>query len=135
RTERAAWLLLRLHWDRRRGARPLQPVRGLSRRLPDRWPREWGLHAPKRRVSVRARRCTEGPDPLLRARRRAAHPLSPPLRPRPPPAGRDGSRGDAMTGLVAAGVNDGFLVVVLAAAVIYGTPLVYAALGELLAER
>jgi ABC-type uncharacterized transport system permease subunit len=34
-----------------------------------------------------------------------------------------------------AGVNDAFLVVVLASAVIYGTPLVFAALGELLAER
>lgn len=40
-----------------------------------------------------------------------------------------------MSSLVAAGVNDSFLVVVLAAAVVYGTPLVYAALGELLAER
>ncbi len=40
-----------------------------------------------------------------------------------------------MSGLLAAGVNDSFLVVVLAAAVLYGTPLVYAALGELLAER
>jgi general nucleoside transport system permease protein len=40
-----------------------------------------------------------------------------------------------LTGLLAAGVNDGFLVVVLASAVLYGTPLVYAALGELLAER
>ena len=40
-----------------------------------------------------------------------------------------------MTALVASNVNDGFLVVVLAAAVVYGTPLVYAALGELLAER
>ena len=34
-----------------------------------------------------------------------------------------------------ASVNNGFLVVVLSAAVVYGTPLVYAALGELLAER
>ena len=40
-----------------------------------------------------------------------------------------------MSGLVAANVNDSFLVVVLAAAVVYGTPLVYASLGELLAER
>jgi simple sugar transport system permease protein len=32
-------------------------------------------------------------------------------------------------------VNDSFLVVVLASAVIYGTPLLFAALGELLAER
>jgi simple sugar transport system permease protein len=41
-----------------------------------------------------------------------------------------------VTGLLgAASVNDAFLVVVLASAVVYGTPLVYAALGELLAER
>lgn len=32
-------------------------------------------------------------------------------------------------------MNDSFVVVVLASAVIYGTPLLYAALGELLAER
>ena len=40
-----------------------------------------------------------------------------------------------MSPVLAAAVNDSFLVVVLAAAVVYGTPLVYAALGELLAER
>jgi simple sugar transport system permease protein len=32
-------------------------------------------------------------------------------------------------------VNNGIAVVVLAQAVLYGTPLLYAALGELLAER
>ena len=32
-------------------------------------------------------------------------------------------------------VNDSLLVIVLAQAVLYGTPLLYAALGELLAER
>jgi ABC-type uncharacterized transport system permease subunit len=37
--------------------------------------------------------------------------------------------------VVAGSVNNRFLVVVLAAAVVYGTPLVFAALGELLAER
>jgi general nucleoside transport system permease protein len=37
--------------------------------------------------------------------------------------------------VLGASVNDRLLVVVLAAAVVYGTPLVYAALGELLAER
>jgi simple sugar transport system permease protein len=37
--------------------------------------------------------------------------------------------------ILAAGVNDSVLVVVLASAVVYGTPLLYAALGELLAER
>jgi len=37
--------------------------------------------------------------------------------------------------MLAAGVNDSILVVVLASAIVYGTPLLYAALGELLAER
>src|SRR6478736_1018731 len=37
--------------------------------------------------------------------------------------------------ILAAGVNDSILVVVLASAVVYGTPLLYSALGELLAER
>ncbi|HZQ15368.1 MAG TPA: ABC transporter permease [Gaiellaceae bacterium] len=37
--------------------------------------------------------------------------------------------------ILASGVNDSILVVVLSSAVVYGTPLLYAALGELLAER
>ncbi|HVU76032.1 MAG TPA: ABC transporter permease [Gaiellaceae bacterium] len=37
--------------------------------------------------------------------------------------------------MLAAGINNSVLVVVLSSAVIYGTPLLYAALGELLAER
>jgi simple sugar transport system permease protein len=37
--------------------------------------------------------------------------------------------------ILASGINDSFLVVVLASAVVYGTPLLYAALGELIAER
>ena len=40
-----------------------------------------------------------------------------------------------MTLLAAGGINNSIVVVVLASAVIYGTPLLYAALGELLAER
>ena len=40
-----------------------------------------------------------------------------------------------MSIVLAAAVNDAFLVVILASAVLYGTPLVFAALGELLAER
>ena len=41
-----------------------------------------------------------------------------------------------MTGqLVASGVNDSFAVIIAASAVLYGTPLLFAALGELLAER
>src|ERR1700751_3632032 len=37
--------------------------------------------------------------------------------------------------ILAAGVHDSLVVVVLASAVVYGTPSLYAALGELLAER
>jgi simple sugar transport system permease protein len=37
--------------------------------------------------------------------------------------------------LAAGGVNNSILVVVVASAIVYGTPLLYAALGELLAER
>ena len=37
--------------------------------------------------------------------------------------------------LAASGINNSVLVVVLASAVVYGTPLLYAGLGELLAER
>jgi len=37
--------------------------------------------------------------------------------------------------LAAGGINNSILVVVFASAVVYGTPLLYAALGELLAER
>jgi ABC-type uncharacterized transport system permease subunit len=37
--------------------------------------------------------------------------------------------------LLGSGVNDSFLVVILVSAVVYGTPLVYASIGELLAER
>lgn len=39
------------------------------------------------------------------------------------------------TQVVAAGVNDSFVVLIAASAVLYGTPLLFAALGELLAER
>ena len=37
--------------------------------------------------------------------------------------------------VLASGVNDGFVVLILSSAILYGTPLLYAALGELLAER
>jgi general nucleoside transport system permease protein len=40
-----------------------------------------------------------------------------------------------VTLLAAGGINESIIVVVLASAVAYGTPLLYAALGELLAER
>jgi len=37
--------------------------------------------------------------------------------------------------ILASGINQSFIVVIVASAVLYGTPLVFAALGELLAER
>ena len=40
-----------------------------------------------------------------------------------------------MTCLLATGVNDRFLVLLAASAILYGTPLLFAALGELVAER
>jgi general nucleoside transport system permease protein len=40
-----------------------------------------------------------------------------------------------VSGVVAAGVNDSFIVLIAASAVLYGTPLLFAALGEVLAER
>jgi len=61
----------------------------------------------------------QGADSLLRARGRAACPLSDSLR--APPARRGGNR----VILAAGGVNNSVLVVVLASAVIYGTPLLF----------
>src|SRR6185312_4742700 len=83
-----------------------------------------------RRLPVRARRRHAGRHSLLRARRRGAHALSHPLLTFDARIG-----GDGVTLLAANGINDSILVVVLASAVAYGTPLLYAALGELLAER
>jgi ABC-type uncharacterized transport system permease subunit len=40
-----------------------------------------------------------------------------------------------VTDVFAAGVNESFVVLILASAVLYGTPLLFAALGEVLAER
>ncbi len=40
-----------------------------------------------------------------------------------------------MSQLLASGVNDSFVVIIVASAILYGTPLLFAALGELLAER
>jgi len=37
--------------------------------------------------------------------------------------------------VLASGINDSFVVLIVASAVVYGTPLLFAALGELLAER
>src|SRR6201999_3422002 len=73
-----------------------------------------------------ARRRDRGNHPLLCARRRGADPQSHPLR-------AYGTRGAGRVG--GSGVNNALLVVVIASGVAYGTPLLYASLGELLAER
>ena len=82
RPERPPEARLRLHGHRRRRARALQPVRGLPRRVPDRRARERRQHAPGRRLPGRPRRRDPGDHPLLRARRRGARPLPPPVRAR-----------------------------------------------------
>src|SRR5262249_47711136 len=79
-------------------------------------------------LPVGSRRRAAGADPLLRARRRDP---DPPPDPHPAQAAVGGGRGV----ILASSINDSIAVVVLAQAVVYGTPLLYAALGELLAER
>ena len=119
---------VRIHGDRRRRARSLQPARGLPRRGAHRRAPERRLHAPGGRLPVRPRRRAAGDHPLLRPRRRAPDPL-PGARSAPASARRRGRAGGRFV------INDSLLVVVLAQAVLYGTPLLYASLGELLAER
>src|SRR5262249_52464191 len=122
---------VRLRRDRDRRARPVQPVRGLPLRVPARRAPERRLRAPGSRLPVGARRRAPGLDPLLCSRWRTAPPLPRPLVTQ---AGR-ARGGDGLMLLAAGGINNSILVVVLASAVVYGTPLLYAALGELLAER
>src|SRR5207247_4535230 len=113
---RSAWAAgreLRLYGDRRRRARPVQPVRGRARRAPARRVDGRRLHAAGRRLSRGPSRGDAGTDPVLRTRRRAVGPLPREVRL----------------------VNNSLVVVVLASGVLYGTPLLYAALGEVLAER
>src|SRR4029077_7559172 len=75
---------------------------------------------------------------LLRPRRRGPDSLSRALEPRPTrPDGRRGAareRGGRAVSVVAS-ANDTLLVSVLQQSLVYGTPLLFAALGELLAER
>ena len=87
------------------------------------------IHAAGARLPVRAGWGHAGDHPLLRARRGAAAPV--------PAADREGTRPESHRSPEAGtvSVNDSLLVIVLAQAVLYGTPLLYAALGELLAER
>src|SRR5262249_39916494 len=136
RPDRPPELLLRLHRDRGRRPGPVQPDRGRPRGVLHRRPAERGVLAPGRRLPVRPGRCDAGTDPLLRARRRPPRALPDPVRPGRE-AGADPREGCGMSGslLLASGINDSFLVVILVSAVVYGTPLVYASIGELLAER
>ena len=69
RRARAAAGELRLHRDRRRRARTLQPVRHAAGRLPARGAAERRLHAPGRGLPVGPRRRDAGDDPLRGARR------------------------------------------------------------------
>ena len=111
---------------------PLQPVRRLPRRGAARRPAERGTLPAGARLPVGARRRDAGDHPLLHARRRAPDPLPRPLRraaasrARRPSRPHPGRRHE---------LNNSFLVIVLAQAVLYGTPILFAALGELLAER
>ncbi len=66
---------LRLHRDRRRRARPLQPDRRLPRRRAARRAPERRAVPPGCGLSERPRRRDAGDHPLLHARRRAADPL------------------------------------------------------------
>src|SRR3954452_10066567 len=129
RSARADRRGLRLRGDRDRGARTLQPVRRRPDRISARWAPERRLHPAGRRLPVRPRRRHAGPDPLRRPRWRAARPL-----PRPFHVTHT-RRGGHSVILAAGSVNTSVVVVVLASAVVYGTTLLYAALGELLAER
>ena len=104
---------LRVHGHRRRCARPLQPVCGRARGVAARWLAERRLHVAGRRLPGRSRRRHAGADPLLRARRRALRALPREIRM----------------------VNNSLVVVVIASGILFGTPLLFAALGELLAER
>src|SRR5207237_7206630 len=81
------------------------------------------LHPPGGGLSERPGRRAAGIDPVLRTGRRALRSL--------PRAYRTPASADCGAG----GMNNSLLVVVLASGVAYGTPLPYAALGELLTER
>ena len=127
RPERPAEARLRLHGDRHRRARPLQPLRGRPRRVPDGRPRERRQHAAGRELPGGSRGRDPGDHPVLGARRRGADP--------PPGAHRPLESRQRRERAGARGVNNTLLVVLIASGIAYGTPLLYASLGELLAER
>ena len=73
---------VRLHRDRGRRARALQPVRGPARGVPDRRAEQRRLCPSGRRLPLRPGGRDAGHRPVLRARRRVARPLSRPPRAR-----------------------------------------------------
>ena len=119
---------LRLHGDRRRGAGPVQPARGLPRRGAHRRAPERGLHAAGPRLSLGARRRDAGSSSSARSVVSFSFATG-------CGSGVRRARTADRAGRGAGTVNDTLLVVVLADAVLYGTPLLFASLGELLAER
>ncbi|TML67055.1 MAG: ABC transporter permease, partial [Actinobacteria bacterium] len=124
RPAQPATAAVRLHGHRRRSARALQPVRRRGDGISARRPEERRLRPSGCRLPVGSRRRDAGHLPLQRPRRRVARALPHPHHSEQPCGRRGGGP-----------VNNGIVIVVLASAVTYGTPLVYAALGELLAER
>src|SRR3989441_5780499 len=112
----------RLCGNRGRGAGAIQPVRRGGGRVFSRRPGQCGLQPAKARLSRGVGRGPAGDGPVLPTRRGAAPP--PPGLPQGPPFRR-----------ALLNVNDNIVVVLAASAIFYGTPLVFAAMGELLAER
>ena len=106
---------------------PLQPVRGLPRRRPARRAAERRLLPPGRRLPDRPRRRDAGDHPLLHARRRAADPL--------PGADRPAARRAVPAEAPSCASTTRSSSSCSTQAVVYGTPILFAALGELLAER
>ena len=119
---------LRLHGHRRRRARPVQPVRRLPRRRARRRAPERRAVPPGRGFPDRPRRRDAGDHPVLHARRARSSSATACASAdgRPPPVAAEASRRRATTPSSCRCSTE---------AVVYGTPILFAALGELLAER
>jgi ABC-type uncharacterized transport system permease subunit len=132
---------LRLRRHRRGRARALQPARGRGRGFPHRGAHERGLRAAGPRLPGRAGRHDGGHHLVLRPRRRDARPLPDQVH-----AGR-GAGGHDRTGRGlrrrpgdghgdgGGPMNHNIAIAIAVSAIAYGTPLLLAGLGELLAER
>src|SRR5262249_19335864 len=101
---------------------------GRADRVPDRRARQRGQHAAGRELPVGPCRGDPGDHPVLGARRRA---VRAPPRAHRAHAARVGAHGPGGGGVV----HNTLLVALIASGVAYGTPLLFGALGELLAER